>query len=114
MKKTILMLTAAAGLAFGAAAAAASPAIEQAKAQCIVGEQADGYLGIVDPMRAGADLRREVRENNQQRKAIYAESASRNGTTIDVVAALTAERLISEAPSGQCVRDAGGTWIKKA
>jgi hypothetical protein len=113
MKKTILMLTAAAGLAFGGIAAAASAAIDEAKAQCIVGEQADGYLGIVDPMKASAELRREVRENNQQRKAIYAESASRNGTTIEIVAALTAEKLINEAPSGQCVRDQNGTWLRK-
>lgn len=113
MKKTILMLTAAAGLALGGVADAASAAIEQAKAQCVVGEQADGYLGIVDAAKASEDLKREVRENNQTRKAIYADSASRNGTTIEIVAALTAERLINEAPSGQCVRDGNGVWIRK-
>ncbi|MEO1252951.1 MAG: YdbL family protein [Pseudomonadota bacterium] len=95
-----------------ASASAASPLVENAKDQCIVGEQADGYLGIVDGAAADAALRREVRDINQQRKAAYTDIAARNGVSINVTAALTAEKLINDARPGECVRDASGAWIQ--
>ncbi len=95
-----------------AGALAASAIVEQAKDQCVVGEQADGYLGVVDGQIASADLRREIRDINQQRKAYYADIARRNGVSIEVTAALTAEKLISQAKPGQCVRDQNGRWIE--
>jgi hypothetical protein len=115
MKKTLLMLTAAGALAFAGAAAvaAASPAIEEAKAQCVVGEQSDGYLGIVDAAKADENLKREVRANNQQRKAIYADFAAKNGLTVETAAAIFAEQQVNGAPPGQCVRDPNGAWVKK-
>jgi uncharacterized protein YdbL (DUF1318 family) len=113
MKKTMLALTAAASMAFGGISLAASPAIEQAKAQCVIGEQADGYLGVVEGQRVNEELRREIRENNQQRKAIYADFASRNGLTIETAAAIFAERQVNAAPPGQCVRDPNGAWLRK-
>ncbi len=113
MRKTLYVLAATAGLGLAAAAEAASAAIEQAKANCVVGEQADGYLGIVDSSKANEDLRRDVRANNQQRKALYADFAERNGVTIETAAALFAEKSLNQAPSGECIRDASGAWIKK-
>lgn len=96
-----------------APAAAASPAIEAAKSQCVIGEQADGYLGFAEDGAATEELRREVRSVNQQRRAVYERLAERNGVTVEVTAALTAERLMNQAPSGQCVRDQSGSWIRK-
>jgi uncharacterized protein YdbL (DUF1318 family) len=113
MKKTVRMLTAAAFVMFSGAALAASAIIENAKSQCIVGEQADGYLGVIDSGKADADLRREVDSINMQRKAAYARLAEKNAVTIDDTAKVTAEKLINQAPSGQCVRDENGTWLKK-
>ena len=104
-------LAAAAGL-FVAAAAAASPSIEAAKAACVVGEQSDGYLGVVDGAEASEELRREVRSINQQRRAAYEGLAARNGVTVEVTAALTAERLMNQAPAGHCIRDESG-WRRK-
>ena len=46
------------------AAHAQGPVIDQAKAQGIVGEQFDGYLGIVDASKASADVKRRVSEVN--------------------------------------------------
>lgn len=114
MKKPLLAFAAAAALgASPALALAASAAIEQAKAACVVGEQADGYLGVVDASKADAALQREVASINQQRKAAYAQLASRSGVTIEIAAALTAEKLIAQAPPGHCVRDGDGAWLKK-
>jgi len=93
-------------------ALAASAIVEQAKDQCIVGEQADGYLGVVAGQTASDELSREIRDINQQRKSYYADIARRNGVSIDVTATLTAEKLIGQAKSGHCVRDQNGSWIE--
>ncbi len=115
MKKS-RMKTLIAAFALSAAATAAdaaSPAIEAAKAACVVGEQTDGYLGVVDGTKADEALKREVRAVNQQRKAAYAELATRNGVTIEQAAAVTAERLLNGAPAGQCIQSTDGGWVKK-
>ncbi len=115
MRKIHLSLIAGAMLSFAAlpaAAIAASAIVEDAKDRCIVGEQADGYLGFVDDSAADTALKREVRDINQQRKAFYADLAASNGVSIDVTAALTAEKLINSAGAGECVRKADGNWVK--
>ncbi len=91
---------------------AASAIVEQAKSECIVGEQADGYLGFVPGATVSSALRREVRDINQQRKSAYANLARKNGVSVEVTAALTAEKLIRQARSGQCVRDQSGSWVE--
>lgn len=113
MKKQ--MFFAAAALIFSATmspASAASPVVESAKDECVVGEQADGYLGVVSGANASSEVRREIADINQQRKAVYADLARRNGVTIDVAAALTAEKLMKQATPGQCIRDQSGAWRK--
>ncbi len=104
-------------LAVAASFVVASPAfamsVAEAKAKCIVGEQADGYLGFADEGAADEALKREVRSVNQQRRAAYEQLAQRNGVSVDVTAALTAEKLLNQAASGQCIRDQSGRWTKK-
>jgi hypothetical protein len=115
MKNRILE-TAVSAFALGvvaSGAAAASPVIDDAKSKCVVGEQSDGYLGVIDSANASDVVRREVRAINQQRKAVYADLAARNGVTIEDAAALTAERLLNSAPSGQCIQTPEGSWVKK-
>ncbi|MGV6801643.1 MAG: YdbL family protein [bacterium] len=92
---------------------AASPVIEEAKAQCIIGEQVNGYLGVVTGKQVSVDQAREMRSVNQKRKAFYADLAEKNGVTVEITAQLTAEKLIATAKSGQCVQDANGSWLQK-
>lgn len=99
--------------ALSGAAFAMSAMVENAKSQCIVGEQADGYLGVIDAAKASEDVKREVSAVNQQRKAYYSQVAQKNGVTIEVTAAMAAEKLITQASPGQCVRDSTGAWKKK-
>ena len=112
------ILAKAAVIAFAAAATivaaqAAPPIVEEAKAKCVVGEQSDGYLGVIDAAAASEALKREVRNINQQRKAHFAELAAKNSITIEDAAALTGKRLVEGASSGQCVRMPDGTWAKQ-
>jgi uncharacterized protein YdbL (DUF1318 family) len=95
-------------LAMGAPAMALD--LEQARAQGLVGEQADGYVGVVTSTPETQALAASV---NAQRRAAYADIASRNGTTPDAVAALTAERVIARLPRGSWVRDSTGAWVRK-
>ncbi|MEO0398822.1 MAG: YdbL family protein [Pseudomonadota bacterium] len=121
-RKTLFSIVMAGALALGAAfvllaspttSFAASSAIEAAKRNCIVGERNDGYLGVVNEGRANDSLRREVASVNQRRKAAYTRLARQNGVSIRDTGVLTAEKLIRRAPSGQCVQNANGAWIKK-
>jgi len=98
---------------FATAADAASAAIEAAKDNCIVGEQSDGYLGIVDDAAASEGIRREVRSINQQRKSAFASLAAKNGVTIEDTAALTGKKLVENAGSGECVQLPDGSWAKQ-
>ncbi len=94
------------------ASLAANSIIDDAKARCLIGEQTDGYLGVVAGRSPNAEVRREMRDVNQQRKNAYTRLAERNGVTVEVTAALTAEKLISQAAPGHCVRRADGSWTE--
>lgn len=100
-------------LSAAAPAYAGTATIDAAKAQCVVGEQTDGYLGVIDNAKADEALKREVRSINQQRKAAYAELAAKNGVTIEQAAQVTAERLLNGAPAGHCIQAPDGSWAKK-
>ena len=102
----LLMLVAAPSLA-----QAADPAVEAARASGLVGEQADGYLGIVKPGGA-SDLRARVDAINIQRRAIYTDTASvKPGVTVaDVGAAAACQQFRNRVPVGHFYRDASGSW----
>ncbi len=101
------------GLA-SALAAGASPAhaldLDQARAQGLIGEQVDGFAGVVTPSPEANAL---VADVNARRRAAYADIAAKNATTPEAVAAVTAERLIARLPKGAFVKDASGRWVRK-
>ncbi len=77
-----------------------------------VGEQADGYLGIVGS--APASVRAEVDSINIRRRAYYTDLAARRGAKIEEVAATTGcELLRSKVAVGQFYRGADGAWKKR-
>jgi uncharacterized protein YdbL (DUF1318 family) len=89
-------------------------ALDQAKAQGVIGEMYTGYIGVVDGANASADVKRRIDEVNAKRLAKYTELAQSSGQTVSVVAALTAEKLIARADAGQVVKPgASDSWTKK-
>jgi uncharacterized protein YdbL (DUF1318 family) len=84
--------------------------LRTAKAQGYVGEQANGYLGIV---KNAAGVEELVSDINSRRKAEYRDIAQRNGTSLEVVEALAGKKAIEKTPSGQYIRDPSGNWIRK-
>jgi uncharacterized protein YdbL (DUF1318 family) len=104
----------AAGLALAGLATAAyaqrDPAYQAARSSGQVGEQPDGYLGIVG---AGTpDLRALVNSINIQRKAKYTESAAA-GATVEQMAFASGCNLILKTAPGEKYKTPGGTWATR-
>jgi hypothetical protein len=92
-------------------AGALSPTLEKAKKDGVVGEQIDGYLGLVTGS-APADVRKEMDDVNGQRKALYEERAKAQGTDARTYAAVVGKRQVEREPKGNWVRAEQG-WRKK-
>ncbi|HEX8584026.1 MAG TPA: YdbL family protein [Allosphingosinicella sp.] len=102
----LLVGTAGAAYAFQADAAASLRASGQ------VGEQADGYLGVVGS--APSAVRAQVDSVNIKRRAYYTDLAAKRGAKIEEVAATTAcELLRTKVAPGQFYRGTDGTWQKR-
>ena len=86
-------------------------AVDAAKAAGTVGEQADGYLGIVSS--ADGTVTAAVNEINAGRRGVYAQTASKSGVTPDAAGQATGAQLIAKVPGGQFFKPLGGAWTKK-
>ncbi len=103
--------TAAAVLAAPALALAQrDPAYQAAREQGLVGEQPDGYLGIVGA--ATPELRALVNNINIQRKKQYTEQAAQ-GSTVEQMAFVTGCNLILRSAPGEKYRTPDGRWLTR-
>jgi hypothetical protein len=84
--------------------------LDQAKAQGLIGERQDGYVGQVS---GGGDVAALVNQVNIERRAAYESVATQNGIPISQVERLAAGKLIERAPAGTFVMDASGRWFRK-
>ena len=92
-------------------AVAGSP-LTQPKADGLIGEQANGYLGLV-VQNAPADIKKLVAEVNAKRKAGYQKIAAKQGTSLSEVEKVGGNTAIEKTRPGNYIRDANGTWRKK-
>ena len=90
---------------------AAALSLAEAKSSGQVGEQMDGYLGVVNPAAAG-DVRALVNSVNAQRRAEYQRIAAKNGVPVSEVAKMTAQKVIGQASSGHYVQTPSG-WQRR-
>lgn len=86
--------------------------LDQAKTQGLVGEQLNGYVGIVTSSPSPA-LRSMVSEINQQRQALYQRSAQEASVTLEVFEARAGQRLQERAKPGEFIQDSNGQWRRK-
>jgi uncharacterized protein YdbL (DUF1318 family) len=113
-----LSITAAvlAALAIAPAAAIAldaKSAVDAAKAQGVVGEQADGFLGFVKPSSDTA-LKAAVQEINDGRAALYRQAAAKNGVSPEAAGASAYTTIVqAKLKPGEYYKPAGGGWVKK-
>jgi hypothetical protein len=94
------------------AGTAAAQGLDQAKAQGLVGERVDGFVGVVGA-DAPAAVRALVDQINAERRARYDEIAKKNGTPLDAVAKIAGQKLVERVPAGQYVAGPDGQWQQK-
>lgn len=77
-----------------------------------VGEQADGYLGVVGSV--SSEVRAQVDAINIQRRAYYTDLAGKRGAKIEEVAATTACELFrTKVGPNQYYRGSDGVWRQR-
>ena len=84
------------------------PAYAAARANGSVGEQTDGYLGIVD--EATPELQRLVNSINIRRRAVYTERAESNAATIEAYATTAGCEAIMRTVPGEKYQTPDGSW----
>lgn len=92
--------------------AAYAATLQEAKDQGLVGEQRDGYVGLV-VANAPADVVALVRDVNNQRRQRYQQIAQQNGISVQQVAAVAYERAVEATKSGHFIQNASGAWVRK-
>ena len=86
--------------------------LQDAKAQGLVGEQRDGYVGFV-VSDVPAAVRSMVDQVNRQRRQRYQQIAQENDLTIEQVAAVAYQRAVEATQPGHFYQNSGGAWVRK-
>lgn len=85
---------------------------DDAKAQGLIGEQSNGYLGIVTASPS-PDLKALVKSINAKRQEAYSSSAQKAGVERAVFESRMGQRLLENTPQGQFIRLPNGKWTRK-
>lgn len=104
----MMVATAAIGGFSAAAWAQRDPAYAAARAAGQVGEQPDGYIGIVGA--ATPELRALVNNINIQRKSAYTQKAQASGATVEQMAFTSGCNLIAQTDAGEKYKGPDGVW----
>lgn len=83
--------------------------LHEAKAAGRLGEQADGYLGVVGRDAQAAEIARLI---NQARRNEYQKLAEQNRLLLSEVEAMAGRKAIDKSPAGHFVR-IDGRWQRK-
>lgn len=82
-----------------------------AKAPGWLGEQRDGYLGLVR-LDAPPEVRQLLEQINRQRRAQFEQIAARNGISVNDATAIFAREAAQRTQSGNYIQGAAG-WVRK-
>ena len=87
----------------------AMSALPAAKASGQLGEQPDGYLGVVSSGGNAADIARQI---NDARREEYQRLARENRIQLRDVESMAGKKALERTPSGQYIM-LNGVWMKK-
>ncbi|OCG18367.1 MULTISPECIES: YdbL family protein [unclassified Gilliamella] len=87
----------------------AMDSLSQAKAQGVVGEQADGYLGVVKNEGNATEIAQLI---NQARKAQYQKVSAESNVPLSEVEKKAGSKAQDKTPAGQYIKRQG-QWLKK-
>ncbi|WP_144392308.1 YdbL family protein [Pleionea sediminis] len=85
--------------------------LDSAKAQGLIGEKPDGYLGLV-VKNAPDDVKAMIKSVNEKRKAKYQEVADQRKIALSKVEVIAGKKALEKTKSGHFIY-ADGKWIKK-
>ncbi len=91
---------------------AVAGALDQPKADGMVGEQADGYLGLVH-QDVPPDIKALVRDVNAKRKARYQAIAGKQSVALFEVEQVGGTSAIKKTLRGNYIKGSSGRWHKK-
>lgn len=80
-----------------------------AKSQGLVGEQANGYLGVI---QSSTDIELLAKLINEARRTEYSRLARENGITVTDVEAMAGQKAIERTARGHYIQQ-DGKWIQK-
>ena len=86
--------------------------LQEAKAEGLVGEQRECFVGLVVD-NAPAEVVALVREVNEQRRQRYEQIARENGITMTQVTALAYEQAVQATQAGHYIQLPNGSWVRK-
>lgn len=87
-----------------------APQIRALKTGGVIGERANGLLGLVKESAADKAL---VDAENTDRKAVYAEIARGSGGSVTAVANRRALQIVEQASAGDWLQSTDGKWYQK-
>ena len=92
-------------------AVAQTPAVDQARAQGIVGERFDGYMGVAAPVSSA--VRSQVAAINIKRRSLYSRLAGDKGVSPNDVGLTAGCQLLARVAVGQAYLLADGQWRRR-
>ncbi len=84
--------------------------LNEARQQGLVGETLSGYIA---PVRQDKEALALVKSINEARASHYQQLADSNNISVDEVAKLAGQKLVTRAQAGECVRGINGQWMRK-
>lgn len=108
----ILALAGVVALAVATTAFAQSPIVDEARAQGVVGERYDGYMGLAAP--ATAAVRNAVAAVNIKRRALYSDLAAKKGVSPQEVGLTAGCQLLARLTVGEAYLLSDGKWRRRA
>lgn len=88
---------------------AAMSSLSQAKSVGLLGEQPNGYLGVVKAQDNAAEIARLI---NDARRAEYQSLAKDNNIQLSDVETMAGKKALEKTPAGQYIQ-LNGKWLKK-
>ncbi|MEO6198411.1 MAG: YdbL family protein [Sphingomicrobium sp.] len=99
-------------ITLGSVASAQTAAVDLARAEGVVGERFDGYMGFASAPSAA--VRSEVAKLNIRRRAIYSRFATSRGVSPQEVGITAGCQLLARIDVGQSYMLADGRWQRRA
>ena len=112
LKKLAVSLPAALLICAVSISVAMAGPLDQPKADGLIGEQANGYLGLVS-QGASPEIKSLVKDVNAKRKNRYRSIAQKQGVPLSDVEKVGGATAIEKTLRGNYIKDSSGRWRKK-